>query len=106
MLLYIREDRWIFDKSIVTDNVNFSFKYIEGESIILNLDMLGIAVSTGSACTSGSVQESYVLKAMGIDDTAARGAVRFSLGIDNNDTDIDYCLQVIPDIVKHLRTVD
>ncbi|MBU0533960.1 MAG: cysteine desulfurase NifS [Candidatus Omnitrophica bacterium] len=85
------------------NTLNVSFKFIEGESIILNLDLQGVAVSSGSACTSGLLESSHVLKAMGVDPATAQGSVRFSLGRDNTEEDIDYVLQVLPDIVSRLR---
>ena len=85
------------------NTLNVGFKYLEGESIILNLDMEGIGVSTGSACTSGSLEPSHVLTAMGIDPADTQGSVRFSLGRDNTKEDIDYVLSVLPPIIKRLR---
>ncbi len=85
------------------NTLNVGFKYLEGESIILNLDMEGVAVSTGSACTSGSLEPSHVLTAMGVDPAETQGSVRFSLGRDNTKEDIDYVLSVLPPIIKRLR---
>ncbi|MBN1353709.1 MAG: cysteine desulfurase NifS [Candidatus Omnitrophica bacterium] len=85
------------------NTLNMGFKYLEGESIILNLDMEGIAVSTGSACTSGSLEPSYVLAALGIDAAEIQGSVRFSLGRDNTKEDMDYVIKVLPPIIKRLR---
>ncbi|MDR0977803.1 MAG: cysteine desulfurase NifS [Endomicrobium sp.] len=89
----------------VPNILNVSFKYIEGESLLLMLDMKGIAVSTGSACASGSSEPSHVLSAMGVDAVAAQGAVRFSFGRYNTEEDIDYVLKVLPEIVSDLRSM-
>lgn len=82
---------------------NISFRYIEGEGLLINLDMQGIAVSTGSACSSGSLEPSPIIRALGRDDELARGSVRFSLGKDTTDEDIDYVLEVLPRAVESLR---
>jgi len=87
------------------NTLNISFEFVEGESIILNLDMKGIAVSSGSACTSGSLEPSHVLKAMGVDPAVAQGSIRFSLGKDNTEDDINYVLEVLPEIVDRLRAM-
>lgn len=81
----------------------FIFKKIEGESILINLDLLGIAASSGSACTSGSLASSHVLTAMGYDDLLAHGSIRFSLGKMNSKEDIDELMKHLPQIVEKLR---
>jgi len=86
-------------------NVNISFFYIEGESLLLNLDMKGIAASSGSACTSGSLDPSHVLLAMGMTHETAHGSLRLSLGRSNTQADVDYCLEVLPQIVEKLRSM-
>jgi len=86
-------------------NVNVSFKYIEGESVLLSLDLAGVAASSGSACTSGSLEPSHVLSAIGLDHHSAYGSVRFSLGRGNSEEDINYALKVLPPIVERLRQI-
>jgi len=85
--------------------LNLSFEFIEGEGLILNLDMLGICVSTGSACTSGSLEPSHVLTAMGAPPELAHGSVRFSLGAENTEEEVNYALEAIPTIVNRLRNM-
>ncbi len=85
------------------NNCNVSIKYIEGESMLLNLDMVGIAASSGSACTSGSLEPSHVLLAMGVPHEIAHGSLRMTLGRQNTDEDVDYVMQVLPSIAKKLR---
>ena len=82
---------------------NISFRFIEGEGLLINLDMQGVAVSTGSACSSGSLEPSPVIRALGRDDELARGSIRFSLGKDTTDEDVDYVLEVLPRAVDNLR---
>ena len=84
-------------------NVNISYKYVEGESLLLHLDMNGIAASSGSACTSGSLEPSHVLMAIGLNHETAHGSVRMSLGKYNTEQDIDKVLEVYPGIVAKLR---
>jgi cysteine desulfurase len=86
-------------------NVNVSIKYLEGESILLNLDRMGVAASSGSACTSGSLEPSHVLLAMGLTHETAHGPLRFALGMSNTEEDIDYVLEVLPPIVEKLRAM-
>jgi cysteine desulfurase len=82
---------------------NISFRYIEGEGLLISLDMQGIAVSTGSACSSGSLEPSPVIRALGHNDELARASVRFSFGQDNTDEDVAYVLEVLPRAVENLR---
>lgn len=85
------------------NTLNASFTGVEGESLLLNLDLFGIAASSGSACTSGSLEPSHVLKAMGVDPALAHASVRFSLGSETTDADIDQVLKVLPETVNRLR---
>lgn len=82
---------------------NISFLGVEGEALLINLDMHGIAVSTGSACSSGSIEPSPVIRALGHGDDVARTAIRFSLGKDNTSAEIDRLLEVLPEAVERLR---
>lgn len=84
-------------------NVNFSFEFIEGESLLLMLDMKGIYGSSGSACSSGSLDPSHVLLAIGLPHEIAHGSLRLTIGRDNTDSDIDYLMQELPSIVQRLR---
>jgi len=83
--------------------LNISFEFVEGESLILRLDMEGICVSTGSACTSGSMEPSHVLAALGLPPQLAQGTVRFSLGRDNTESEIDEVIEKVPAIVEQMR---
>ena len=85
------------------NNASFCFEGVEGESILLNLDLLGIAASTGSACTSGSVDPSHVLLALGLPVELAHGSLRLTLGKGNSDEDVDRILSVLPGIIEKLR---
>jgi cysteine desulfurase len=87
------------------NNVNFSIKYIEGESMLLNLDMLGIACSTGSACTSSSLEPSHVLLAIGLPHEIAHGSLRITLGRWTKEDDIEYLLENLPKVVEKLRAM-
>lgn len=84
-------------------NVNFSFEFIEGESLLLMLDMKGIAASSGSACTSGSLDPSHVLLSIGLPHEIAHGSLRLTFGEENTHEDIDYLMEVLPQIVERLR---
>jgi cysteine desulfurase len=82
---------------------NISFRFIEGEGLLISLDLQGIAVSTGSACSSGTLEPSPVIIALGRNDELARGAIRFSFGKDNTEADVDLVLEVLPRVVAKLR---
>ena len=82
---------------------NISFRFIEGEGLLISLDLQSIAVSTGSACSSGTLEPSPVIRALGHSDELARGSIRFSFGKDNTDEDLDYVLEVLPRVVEKLR---
>jgi cysteine desulfurase len=89
----------------VPNTINISFKAIEGEAIVLSLDMKGIMVSTGSACTSGATDPSHVLKAMGVSRELAQGSIRFSFGRSNSVEDIDYVVDILEKEIKRLRSI-
>ena len=84
-------------------NVSLCFEFIEGESLLLNLDMHGIAASSGSACTSGSLEPSHVLLALGLPHEIAHGSLRLTLGKDTTEEEIDTVVEVLPGIVDSLR---
>ena len=84
---------------------NISFRYIEGEGLLINLDLQGVAVSTGSACSSGTLEPSPVILALGVDDEIARGSIRFSFGKDNTEADVDYVVEVLAQAVERLRAL-
>jgi cysteine desulfurase len=86
-------------------NANLRFSYIEGESLILGLDMYGVQVSSGSACTSKTLEPSHVLLAIGLAHEEAHGSLVFTLGKQNSEEDVDYVLEVLPDVVKRLRAL-
>ncbi|MFH0929346.1 MAG: cysteine desulfurase NifS [Candidatus Aenigmatarchaeota archaeon] len=87
------------------NNTNFWFAFIEGESLVLHLDMKGVDASTGSACSTSSLEPSHVLRAIGLKHEQAHGSLRLSLGKDTEEKDIDYVLKVLPGIVKNLRMI-
>ena len=87
-------------------NANFSFKDIDGQSLLLNLDEKGICASSGSACSTGSLNPSHVLKAIGLSDELANGALRTSFGDDNTKEDIDYLVANLKESIKRLRTLN
>lgn len=87
------------------NTLSVSFEYVEGESILLLLSDLGICASSGSACTSGSLEPSHVLRAMGVPFTAAHGSVRFSLSIYNTKEEMDYIIEYLPGIIQRLRDI-
>jgi cysteine desulfurase len=89
----------------VPNTLNISFRAVEGEAMILSLDLKGIMVSSGSACTSGATEPSHVLKAMEISPEMAQGSVRFSFGRDNKEDDVEYVVDILAGEVKRLRDI-
>jgi cysteine desulfurase len=89
----------------IPNTMNVSFKGVEGESIILNLDLKGIGVASGSACTSGSLEPSHVLSAMGVPGDLAQSSLRFSFGRNNTMEDVDYVVEILPEIIAKLRAM-
>jgi cysteine desulfurase len=89
----------------VPNTTNISFDRIEAESLLIALDLAGIAVSTGSACSSGTLEPSHVLKAMGLPTHRTQNSIRFSLGAANTDAHVDRVLEVLPGIVEKLRSL-
>jgi len=79
------------------------FEYVEGEAILLHMNQYGICASSGSACTSGSLEPSHVLRAMGVPFTAAHGSIRFSLSVYNTEEEVDFVLEKMPPIIAELR---
>ena len=86
-------------------NVSFCFQGVEGESLLLMLDLKGISASSGSACTSGSLDPSHVLLAIGLPHEVAHGSLRLSFGDENTMEDIDYILETVPPIIERLRSI-
>ena len=89
----------------LVNNANIRFDFIEGEGLVLDLDLKGIAASTGSACSTGSLEPSHVLLALGITNEKARGSLRITLGRENTEEEVDYLLQVLPGVVSKLREI-
>ncbi|MBI4689623.1 MAG: cysteine desulfurase NifS, partial [Nitrospirae bacterium] len=89
--------------SRLPNTVNISFEYVEGEAILLRLNEFGICASSGSACTSGSLEPSHVLRAMGVPATSIHGSIRFSLSRYNTEAEIDKVIEIMPGIIKELR---
>jgi cysteine desulfurase len=87
------------------NTTNISFEYVEGEAILLLMNEYGICASSGSACTSGSLQPSHVLRAMGVPFTMAHGSIRFSLSIYNTEEEIDFVIEKLPSIIEKLRSI-
>jgi cysteine desulfurase len=92
-------------KNRLPNTASLSFEFVEGESILLLLSDLGICASSGSACTSGSLEPSHVLRAMGVPFTAAHGSIRFSLSIYNTKEEMDYIIEHLPPIIQRLRDI-
>jgi cysteine desulfurase len=92
-------------KNRLPNTTSIAFEYVEGESILLMMDQYGICASSGSACTSGSLEPSHVLRAMGVPFTAAHGSIRFSLGTYNSEEDIETIIEKLPRIIERLRAM-
>ena len=90
-------------KNRLPNTSSIAFEYVEGESILLMMDEFGICASSGSACTSGSLEPSHVLRAMGVPFTAAHGSIRFSLSVYNTEEEIDFIVEKLPPIIERLR---
>lgn len=105
ILLTIPKSRLNGGKNRLCGNVNISFQAVEGEALLLRLDMLGICGSSGSACTSGSLDPSHVLMAIGLPHEIAHGSLRLSLNEYNTDEEVDYILEVLPKVVETLRAM-
>ena len=93
------------DDRRLCNNVNFSYEFVEGEAILMRLNMKGICASSGSACASGSLDPSHVLLAIGVPHEIAHGSIRFSVGEDTTEEEIDYVLETMPKIISGLRAM-
>jgi cysteine desulfurase len=89
--------------SRLPNTANISFEYVEGEAILLHMNQYNICASSGSACTSGSLEPSHVLRAMGVPFTAAHGSIRFSLSVYNTEEEVDFVVEKMPAIIESLR---
>jgi cysteine desulfurase len=89
----------------VRNTTNIHFDHIDGESLVIALDLKGLAVSTGAACSSGAIEPSHVLIAMGLGPDQARASIRFSLGKQSTEADIDFALALVPECVARLRAI-
>jgi cysteine desulfurase len=89
----------------VPNTTNIQINHIEGEALVIALDLKGVAVSTGAACSSGAIEPSHVLTAMGLTPDQARSSIRFSLGKHNTDADVDFAISIIPEVVERLRSI-
>jgi cysteine desulfurase len=87
------------------NNVNFSFAGVEGETLLLSLDMLGIAASSGSACSTGSTEPSHVLTALGLGSEIARGSLRLTLGKNTSEAEVDRTIQIVSETVERVRQI-
>ena len=105
-LLKIERSRLNGDRNKrLAGNLNMCFEGIEGESLLLKLDLKGICASSGSACTSGSLDPSHVLLSIGLPHEIAHGSMRLSFSDDTSEEDIDYILETVPPIVEYLRSI-
>src|SRR3989449_11412984 len=85
------------------NTANITFPFVEGEALVIALDLKGLACSTGAACSSGAIEPSHVLTAIGLAPEDARASLRFSLGRDTSDEDVEFALATVPGVVEHLR---